>query len=123
MAGQRIGYKRASTIEQSTDRQLDGIAVNKVFEDTASGKDTARPQLQAALEFCREGEALVLHSMDPGGYLLHSDEIGMYLSARRSLFAALVVKLFGGIHFSVGLGQELFRGRSVPRVKSRPEAQ
>src|ERR1035437_946346 len=64
MTGQRIGYKRVSTIEQNTGRQLEGIAVNKVFEDKASGKDTARPQLQAALEFCREGDTLVVHSMD-----------------------------------------------------------
>jgi DNA invertase Pin-like site-specific DNA recombinase len=64
MTGQRIGYKRVSTIEQNTSRQLEGVAVNKVFEDKASGKDRARPQLQAALEFCREGDTLVVHSMD-----------------------------------------------------------
>ena len=64
MTGQRIGYKRVSTVDQNTARQLDGVAVGKVFEDKASGKNTARPQLQAALEFCREGDALVVHSMD-----------------------------------------------------------
>ena len=64
MTGHRIGYKRVSTTEQNTSRQLEGIAVRKVFEDKASGKDTARPQLQAALEFCREGDTLVVHSMD-----------------------------------------------------------
>jgi DNA invertase Pin-like site-specific DNA recombinase len=64
VTGQRIGYKRVSTIEQNTARQLDGVAVGKVFEDKASGKDTARPQLQAALEFCRQGDTLVVHSMD-----------------------------------------------------------
>ena len=64
MTGQRIGYKRVSTLEQNTARQLDGIVVGKIFEDKASGKDTARPQLQAALEFCREGDTLVVHSMD-----------------------------------------------------------
>jgi DNA invertase Pin-like site-specific DNA recombinase len=64
MAGQRIGYKRVSTVDQNTGRQLDGVAVDRTFEDKASGKDTARPQLQAALEFCREGDTLVVHSMD-----------------------------------------------------------
>ena len=64
MTGQRIGYKRVSTVDQNTARQLDGVAVGKVFEDKASGKNTARPQLQAALEFCREGDTLVVHSMD-----------------------------------------------------------
>ena len=49
MTGQRIGYKRVSTVDQNTARQLDGVAVGKMFEDKASGKNTARPQLQAAL--------------------------------------------------------------------------
>jgi DNA invertase Pin-like site-specific DNA recombinase len=64
MKGHRIGYKRVSTLEQSTARQLDGIAVDKMFEDHASGKDTKRPQLQLALSFLREGDTLVVHSMD-----------------------------------------------------------
>jgi DNA invertase Pin-like site-specific DNA recombinase len=64
MAGQRIGYKRVSTVDQNTGRQLEGISIDKIFEDKASGKNTARPQLLAALEFCREGDILVVHSMD-----------------------------------------------------------
>ena len=60
----RIGYRRVSTLDQNTARQLDGIPIDKVFEDHASGKDTARPQLQAALEWAREGDTLVVHSMD-----------------------------------------------------------
>jgi DNA invertase Pin-like site-specific DNA recombinase len=64
MTGQRIGYKRVSTLDQSTARQLDGILLDKSFEDKASGKDTNRPQLQAALSYCREGDTLVCHSMD-----------------------------------------------------------
>jgi DNA invertase Pin-like site-specific DNA recombinase len=64
MTGQRIGYKRVSTVDQSTARQLDGIPIDKCYEDKASGKNTQRPQLQAALEYCREGDTLVVHSMD-----------------------------------------------------------
>ncbi len=64
MNGQRIGYKRVSTIDQNTGRQLDGLPLDKIFEDKASGKDTNRPQLQAALGYCREGDTLVVHSMD-----------------------------------------------------------
>jgi DNA invertase Pin-like site-specific DNA recombinase len=60
----RIGYKRVSSLDQNTARQLEGVPVDKVFEDYASGKDTARPQLQAALEWAREGDRLVVHSMD-----------------------------------------------------------
>lgn len=62
--GQRIGYRRVSSILQNTARQLEGVTVNKMFEDKASGKDTNRPQLKAALEFCREGDTLICHSMD-----------------------------------------------------------
>ena len=60
----RIGYKRVSSLDQNTARQLDGVPLDKCFEDFASGKDTARPQLQTALEWAREGDRLVVHSMD-----------------------------------------------------------
>lgn len=62
--GQMIGYVRVSTLDQNTERQLEGMALDKVFTDKASGKDTDRPQLQAALEYVREGDTLVCHSMD-----------------------------------------------------------
>lgn len=64
MTGQLIGYVRVSTIEQNTGRQLDGIPVGKVFTEKRSGKDTDRPELARCLEFCREGDTLVVHSMD-----------------------------------------------------------
>lgn len=64
MTGQRIGYRRVSTLDQNTARQLDGTPLDKCFTDKANGKDTDRPQLQAALEYCRDGDTLVVHSMD-----------------------------------------------------------
>lgn len=64
MTGQRIGYVRVSTFDQNPDRQLDDLKLNKVFTDKASGKDTKRPQLNALLEFVREGDTVVIHSMD-----------------------------------------------------------
>lgn len=33
-----IGYRRVSTILQNTERQLDGVTVDKMFEDKLSGK-------------------------------------------------------------------------------------
>jgi DNA invertase Pin-like site-specific DNA recombinase len=62
--GQKVGYIRVSSVDQNTERQLDGIELDKVFTDKASGKDTNRPQLQAALDHLREGDELVTHSMD-----------------------------------------------------------
>jgi DNA invertase Pin-like site-specific DNA recombinase len=64
MTGQRIGYIRVSSLDQNPERQLDGIALNKVFTDKASAKDTNRPQLQAVLNHVRSGDTLVVHSMD-----------------------------------------------------------
>ena len=62
--GKRVGYIRVSSVDQNTARQLEGIEVDKKFTDKASGKNTARPQLQAALEYLRDGDVLVVHSMD-----------------------------------------------------------
>lgn len=59
-----VGYIRVSTVDQNTERQLDGIKLDKVFTDKASGKDTKRPQLKAALDYVRDGDKLVVHSLD-----------------------------------------------------------
>jgi len=63
MTGQRIGYVRVSTVEQNTERQLDGVALDQAFTDKASGKDTNRPQLAEMLRFARAGDTVVVHSM------------------------------------------------------------
>ena len=62
--GQRVGYQRVSSIDQNTARQLDGVRVEKMFTDHASGKTAHRPELTRALEYAREGDTLVVHSMD-----------------------------------------------------------
>ncbi len=62
--GKRIGYRRVSTVVQNTERQLDGVTVDKMFEDKLSGKDTNRPQLQAMIDFVREGDTVLVHSLD-----------------------------------------------------------
>ena len=64
MKGHRIGYVRVSSYDQNPERQLEHIQVDKVFTDKASGKDTQRPQLDALLDFVREGDTVVVHSMD-----------------------------------------------------------
>ena len=65
MTGQRIGYKRVSTVDQNTMRQLEGVALDEVFEDKASGKSTAqRPALEAMLKHVRKGDVVLCHSMD-----------------------------------------------------------
>lgn len=64
MKGQTVGYVRVSTLEQNTGRQLDGYELDRVFIDHASGRDTARPELVAMLRFVREGDVVVVHSLD-----------------------------------------------------------
>lgn len=64
MSGKRVGYVRVSSIDQNEARQLEGVALDKVFTDKASGKDTSRPQLQACLDYLRDGDTLIVHSMD-----------------------------------------------------------
>lgn len=65
--GHLVGYIRVSTLDQNTSRQEEQLAsfpLDRTFIDKASGKDTARPQLQEALKHCREGDKLIVHSMD-----------------------------------------------------------
>lgn len=64
MNGQRIGYVRVSSFDQNTERQLEHIQVDRIFTDKASGKDVQRPELAALLSFVREGDTVVVHSMD-----------------------------------------------------------
>jgi DNA invertase Pin-like site-specific DNA recombinase len=64
VAGQRIGYVRVSTLDQNEKRQLDGVVLDRVFTDKASGRDTARPQLAELLGFARDGDTVVVHGMD-----------------------------------------------------------
>lgn len=62
--GQRVGYKRVSSIDQNPERQLEGVEVDRIFTDKVSGKNTDRPQLQEMLAYIREGDMVVVHSLD-----------------------------------------------------------
>jgi len=64
LPGKRIGYVRVSSFDQNPERQLEGIQVDRVFTDKASGKDIQRPQLDMLLDFVREDDTVVVHSMD-----------------------------------------------------------
>lgn len=64
MSGQRIGYVRVSSFDQNPQRQLENVPVDRVFTDKASGKNTRRPQLEALLAFARDGDTVIVHSMD-----------------------------------------------------------
>nr|WP_232295613.1 recombinase family protein [Parafrankia sp. EUN1f] len=52
----RVGYVRVSSVDQNTVRQLDGVEVERMFVDKASGKDSDRPKLDELLAFVRDGD-------------------------------------------------------------------
>lgn len=59
-----VGYRRVSSIDQNLDRQDLG-EVDKVFEEKLSGKSAKdRPALQAMLDYIREGDRVVVFSID-----------------------------------------------------------
>ena len=64
MQGQHIGYVRVSSFDQNPERQLDHVQVDRLFTDKASGKDVRRPALEDLLAFAREGDTIIVHSMD-----------------------------------------------------------
>jgi DNA invertase Pin-like site-specific DNA recombinase len=41
-----------------------GIEVDRIFVDRASGKNTDRPKFQEMLNYVREGDRVIVHSMD-----------------------------------------------------------
>jgi DNA invertase Pin-like site-specific DNA recombinase len=59
-----VAYIRVSSADQNVDRQLDGLTFTKTFTDKVSGATTDRPQLQAMIEFTREGDCIHVHSID-----------------------------------------------------------
>ena len=62
-----VGYIRVSTLDQNADRQhvaLNAAHVEKIYEDHISGANTDRAQFQAMMQFLREGDELVVLSLD-----------------------------------------------------------
>jgi hypothetical protein len=52
------------SVGQNPSRQLYGLELDRVFTDTVSGKSAARPRLQAMLAYVRDGDTVIVHSMD-----------------------------------------------------------
>ena len=59
----RVGYRRVSSTDQNLDRQELGD-VEKVFEEKISGKDRNRTALSELIQFIREGDVVVIYSID-----------------------------------------------------------
>ena len=111
-----IGYARVSTQDQNLSLQLDALGAagcKKVFEDRASGARADRAGLQAALDYVRDGEVLVVWKLDRlGRSLPHLIETVTELAKRgvgfRSLTEAIDTTTPGGrlvSHIFGALGQ------------------
>ncbi len=105
-----IGYARTSSTEQNPQLQLDALTATgcaRIFTESASGMKTSRPELDAALDYLREGDQLVVWRLDRlGRSLPHLLDVLAQLDGRgvgfRSLTEALDTATSGGrLVFSV----------------------
>lgn len=67
MKGQIVGYARVSSADQNLARQLEQLKLentDKLFEDKASGATTDRPAFKQMMEYVREGDTVIVCSMD-----------------------------------------------------------
>ncbi len=105
-----IGYARVSTTLQDLQLQLDALTAAgcaRIFTESVSGVNTSRPELDAALDYLREGDQLVVWRLDRlGRSLPHLLEVLGQLDGRgvgfRSLTEALDTSTSGGrLVFSV----------------------
>ena len=93
----RIGYARVSTDDQTLDLQRDALKKAKcrqIYEEHASGKNTARPELEACLKSLREGDALIVWRLDRlGRSLADLIRLTQDLQARGIAFASLTERI------------------------------
>lgn len=64
-----LGYARVSTAKQDLDRQIDalrreGIEADRIYVDKKSGATVDRPGLRAVMEYARDGDVIVVHTLD-----------------------------------------------------------
>lgn len=62
-----VGYVRVSKREQNPElqrRELEAAGCGRIFEERISSREETRPQLEAALDYCRAGDVLVVWRLD-----------------------------------------------------------
>jgi len=100
----QIGYARVSTQDQNVGLQRDALEMagcERIFVETASGAQRDRPELRAALDYMRDGDALVVWKLDRLARSLKQlietvEEVGERGIALRSLTEAIDTGTSGG---------------------------
>jgi DNA invertase Pin-like site-specific DNA recombinase len=64
-----LGYARVSTVKQDVDRQIqalieDGVDRERIYVDRKSGATVDRPGLREVLAYARDGDVIVVHTLD-----------------------------------------------------------
>ena len=116
LKGQLVGYVRVSAFDKNENRQLEGVQIDRVFLDKASGKDVNRPQLELMLGFVRGGDTIICHSMDRLGRNL--DEYKRQCIETPALYwgsEALLLQLFQASDLSRARGSPLTLGEFALR--------
>ena len=89
----KIGYARVSTIDQNLNLQTDALeraGCEKIFSDMASGSVDCRRGLIDAMEFCRNGDSLIVWKLDRlGRSLRHLIDTVNRLQAKGVEFVSL----------------------------------
>ena len=93
---------RVNTLDQNEKRQIDGKILARVFTDKASGRDTSRPQLTELLRLARDGDTVVVHSMD---------RLARNLDGLRALLQGLTRK---GVRVEFVKDSQVFTGEDSP---------
>lgn len=83
----KVGYARVSTRDQNADLQLDALkraGCERIYQDTASGAKSARPELDKLLAHVRSGDTMVIWKLDRlGRSLKHLVELVGELAERK----------------------------------------
>jgi DNA invertase Pin-like site-specific DNA recombinase len=87
----RIGYARVSSVGQSLQVQLEKLKdCDRIYQEKQSGTSATRPQLQACLEYVRDGDTLVVTRLDRlARSTLHLCQIAAELERKRVDLQAL----------------------------------
>ncbi|MGX7239131.1 recombinase family protein [Enterococcus phoeniculicola] len=99
----KVGYIRVSTTRQNLDRQLKQMVdekVDKFFEEKISGKDTNRAEFQKMLSFVRQGDVVIVTSLDRLGR--NYDDIKSTVSELHSKNVALKILDAPFLNFNTG---------------------